>query len=62
MDNNYRVFSRACRNWEQFATATKRTIKRNITLQECREICDEFNNNRTYQQISKGVKYEFEQE
>ena len=58
--NNYRVFSRSCKNWQQFATATKRTIRKNLTLQEAREICREFNDNRNTSQISRGTKYEFE--
>ena len=57
---NYRVFSRCCRSWEEFATARKREIKSGLSLEQARDICKEFNDNRNSTQISRGTKYEFE--
>ena len=57
---SFRVFSRSCKNWEQFGTATKRTIRRGLTMYEARSMCKEFNDNRNTTQIATGMRYEFE--
>lgn len=57
--DDYVVFSRACRNWEEFARATKRVICKGLTRSKAREICAEYNDNRTPSQKSRGTKYEF---
>lgn len=59
-DKIYRVFSRTCKNWDQFATAKKITIVENKTLDEARGICFQFNETRNPTQIKRGMKYEFE--
>lgn len=54
-----KVFSRSCTSFETMATARKTTIKFVDTGKQAREICHEFNDNRTQAQINKGTKYEF---
>lgn len=58
----YRVFRRSCRNWTEFASARKTTIRRGLTYAEAQRMCAEFNNHRTPSQEAKGTKYEFESE
>lgn len=58
-DNRYTVFIRSCRNWEEFASATKRVVNRGLTLNEAREKCEQYNANRSSAQISAGTKMEF---
>lgn len=55
----YRTFTRSCRNWTEFANANKRTVRTDLTIEEAREMCKEFNDNRNSVQIRKGTKMEF---
>ena len=55
----YTVFQRSATSFETFARARKKTIRRNLTREEARRMCDEFNSNRTAAQIRRGTKYEF---
>ena len=62
MSKKYKVFSRSCTNWEQFSSARKTTIRRGLTIEEARRMCDDFNRNRNAAQLRKGMKYEFTEE
>lgn len=61
-DDRYRVFRRSARNFEEFARARKTTIRRNLTREEARQMCSDFNDNRTPAQERAGTKYEFERD
>lgn len=56
----YRTFKRSCTNWEEFGKARKITVETGLTWQQAYEACQEFNQNRTSRQISRGTKLEFE--
>jgi hypothetical protein len=62
MATTYRTFRRSARNWEQFASARKITVRRGLTYDEARRMCMEFNDNRTPAQVRRGTKMEFEAE
>lgn len=53
------VFKRSARNWEEFATARKIKMCKVETLEQARQLCREFNDNRTKAQIARGTKMEF---
>ena len=55
----YRTFKRSVTNWQEFATARKVTEDTGLTYEQARERCEQFNQNRTSQQIRKGTKLEF---
>ncbi len=57
---NYRVFKRSSTNWKEFARPRKITVRRDVTLEEAKKMCEEFNNIRTAAQIRAGTKMEFE--
>lgn len=56
----YRVFRRSARSWSDFGIARKTTIDTNLTIDEARRVCAEYNDNRTPSQIKRGTKLEFE--
>ena len=56
---SYRTFTRSCRNWEEFATARKYTVRSGLTAEEARQMCREFNDHRNADQIRRGMKMEF---
>lgn len=58
--DRYRTFKRSANSFEEFATARKITVSRNVSWEEARRQCDEFNDNRTAAQIKRGTKLEFE--
>ena len=58
-DRIYTVFRRSARNFEQFARARKVMLRRKLTLEEARQMCREYNDNRTTAQIAAGTKLEF---
>jgi hypothetical protein len=58
-DVTYKVFSRSATSWESFATARKTVKRRGLSLQQAREMCAGYNDNRTQAQIRRGTKYEF---
>ena len=58
----YRTFLRSATNWREFASAKKTEVDTGLTLQEAREQCEEYNNNRTALQEEQGTKMEFEEE
>lgn len=62
MENTYTVFKRSARNFEEFAQAEKEVIETGLTIQEAKEVCQDFNQNRTEAEIEKGTKLEFESE
>jgi len=55
----YLVFKRSARNFEELASARKIKIRKIETLEEARQFCKEFNENRTKAQIARGTKMEF---
>ena len=55
----YLVFSRSCRNWEDYGTARRKTIRRGLTIEEARRMCADFNDDRSNAQVKRGMKYEF---
>jgi hypothetical protein len=55
----YIVFKRSCRNWEEFASARKYTIRKGLTYDEALSLCKQLNANLTQAQIKRGTKFEF---
>lgn len=55
----YTVFRRSARNLEQFARARKVVVRRNLTLEEARRLCADYNQPRTPAQVHAGTKLEF---
>jgi hypothetical protein len=55
----FKTFTRSCRNWEEFASARKTTVDRNLTEEEARRACDRFNDTRTAAQVRRGTKMEY---
>jgi len=58
----YRTFLRTCCNWQEFANAPKIEQASGLTLQEAREACKGYNDNRTEEERDNGTKLEFEAE
>lgn len=58
----YKVFRRTANSWHEFATARKYTLETGLTLEEARRFCENFNANRTKNQIRAGTKAEFEEQ
>lgn len=56
----YRVFKRSCNNWQQFGAARKITEATGLTLEQARDMCKAFNENRSRSQIRRGTRLEFE--
>lgn len=59
---SYKVFRRSATNWKEFSQARKFTVERGLTLEEARQMCREYNENRTPAQIRRGTKLEFTEE
>lgn len=55
----YKTFKRSATSFSEFRSARKITEETGLTHDEARERCQEFNNNRTPRQVSKGTKLEF---
>ncbi len=55
----YKTFTRSCNSFEEMARANKRTVDRNLTIEEARRQCTEFNDHRTPTQVRRGTKMEF---
>lgn len=60
MEKRYMVFRRTANSFSSFAKTKRFIIRSNLTLQEAKMLCDNFNPNRNAAQIRKGTKYEFE--
>ncbi len=63
MKTKVRIFKRSCRNWGQFSSARKytvRVIESEDAVALARNICESYNKTRTPSQKSRGTKYEFE--
>ena len=58
----YRTFKRSATNWKEFSSARKITDQTDLTLEQARERCRHWNENRTPAQIAKGTKLEFTEE
>ena len=59
---SYKTFKRSATNWQEFASARKITVDTGLTYDEAYEACQEYNDNRTPEQIRKGTKLEFTEE
>jgi len=55
----YRTFKRTANNFEEFASAKKVTVDTGLTIDEAREACKDFNDNRTSAQEGRGTMMEF---
>ena len=60
MKNKYTTFIRSARDFAEFASAEKTTIETDLTLEEAREQCANFNNQRTEEDAELGTKMEFQ--
>lgn len=58
----YRTFLRTAKNFEEFSKAEKIEQETDLSLDEAREACKDFNSNRTETEIDNGTKLEFEEE
>lgn len=58
----YRTFLRSARNWHEFANAEKIEVDTNLSIDEARDACEEYNSNRSESEIEAGTKLEFESE
>lgn len=56
----YRTFKRSATSWQQFGRARKITEETGLTLEQARERCKEFNDNRSASQLRRGTFLEFE--
>ena len=59
MLSDYVVFRRSATCWVSFASANKTVVRKGLTREEARRICDQFNSNRTPGQVRRGTKFEF---
>lgn len=57
--NKYKTFLRSARNFEEFASAEKIEQENDLTLEEAKTACAEFNLNRNGLEIQAGTKMEF---
>lgn len=55
----YKTFTRSARDWEEFASARKRTQDTGLTYEQAQAACKDFNDNRTTAQVKRGTKLEF---
>ena len=55
----YKTFKRSATNWKEFGRARKITFDTNLTYDEARRQCDDFNASRTTAQKRRGTKLEF---
>ena len=55
----YKTFKRSCRNWQEFASARKITSETDLTFEQARQRCEEFNASRSPAQVKRGTKMEF---
>ena len=58
----YKTFLRSARNWREFANSEKITQDEGLTYEEARSECEEYNKNRTENEIEAGTKLEFTEE
>lgn len=55
----YHLFIRSARNFEEFASAEKQIVARDVTYGEALDRCERFNSRLTAEQIAAGTKMEF---
>jgi len=55
----YKTFKRSANSFGEFSRARKFTVDTGLTYEQARNACEQFNNNRSAQQIRKGTKLEF---
>jgi hypothetical protein len=58
----YYTFLRSCTNWREFAAAPKITQETNLSYDEARTACQDFNSNLSDKEIEDGTKMEFTEE
>lgn len=58
----YRTFLRSARNFEEFSSAEKIEQETDLTIEDAREACKNFNDHRSEDEIDAGTKMEFEEE
>lgn len=58
----YTTFLRSARNFKEFSSAEKIPQESDLTLNEAREACANFNDHRTEEEIEAGTKMEFKRE
>lgn len=58
----YRTFKRSARNFEEFSKADKIEVDTGLTIDEARDACKDFNDNRNAAEEEAGTKLEFEEE
>ena len=55
----YKIFKRSATSFNTFSSARKITIDTHLTEAQAREMCHNYNDNRTARQIRKGTKLEY---
>jgi type III secretory pathway component EscU len=55
----YLIFKRSATSFSTFTQARKYKIQVVTTIELARQLCSEYNDNRTSSQIRRGTKYEF---
>ena len=58
----YTTFKRSARNFEEFSSAEKITVETGLTYEDAYDICQDFNSNRSDDELAAGTKLEFERE
>ena len=53
------VFKRSARSFDELVSARKTKVRKVETLEQARQLCREFNDNRTKAQVARGTKMEF---
>lgn len=56
---NFKVFKRTANSFLQFAKARKTTIRKGLTQQEARAMCERMNAELTPAQRTRGTRYEY---
>ena len=58
----YYTFLRSAKNFEDFARNPRITIDTDLTREQAYNDCQEYNKNRTQDEIDNGTKLEFDEE
>lgn len=62
MDKTYRTFLRSARNWEEFSCAEKIEQETGLSYKKALKACQQYNKRRTFDEVERGTKLEFEEE
>lgn len=52
----FTVFKRTAKNFKEYSSAEKIVVETDLSIDEAREMCQEFNANRTDEEIAAGTK------